>query len=417
MFYRPSNIVLSLIAAVGASACASKPLPSQELATATSGPARYLAQELTLNEHIERLLHGRVSAQSLIAEFDRLLASKQYDGSILQKPIYAKLLAVRSIVDQLEYRLSQRQESAANTEKDAANSAGEKGDAREVSRAILSFRKKMSEMNPRELLQAFQSESAKPQFKRMQAIVEEMSEQIAADLAHEESGRAPQQAALEPSVGAKGNITGNGFPLGTWSLTYDDGPRPVTSIELLEDLKGEGVKATWFMLMQEVLTNKTAAVRIADPAAGMDIASHSWSHPQMTRIGQSAREHEINEAVTRLGTELGRTIKLFRLPYGAGVSVAGIRQRIADAGLIHVFWNVDTLDWQDKNPDSIVKRALNQMAALRRDAGVILFHDIHPQSVKASRLLIAKLKASGKKLCTVQSVVDQLNGTRVDCAQ
>jgi peptidoglycan/xylan/chitin deacetylase (PgdA/CDA1 family) len=185
-------------------------------------------------------------------------------------------------------------------------------------------------------------------------------------------------------------------------------------VEILEDLAQQKVPATFFMLTREALANGVAARRIQ--AAGMDIASHSWTHPQVTKISAEKQDREISQAAARLGQELGVSVRLFRLPYGAGVANAAIRKRIADAGMVHVFWNVDTLDWQDKNPESIVERALKQMKAAPKDSGIILFHDIHPQSVVASRLLVEKLKSMGKKLCDVQSVVDQINGVQADCA-
>ena len=95
------------------------------------------------------------------------------------------------------------------------------------------------------------------------------------------------------------------------------------------------------------------------------------------------------------------------------MSVTAVRQDIANAGMVHVFWNVDTLDWQDKNPQSILARTLKQMSAYK--GGVILFHDIHSQSVIASNLLMAHMKKSGINVCTVQGVVDQQNKNLPGC--
>jgi peptidoglycan/xylan/chitin deacetylase (PgdA/CDA1 family) len=58
--------------------------------------------------------------------------------------------------------------------------------------------------------------------------------------------------------------------------------------------------------------------------------------------------------------------------------------------MIHTSWNVDTLDWQDRNANSIFERTKKQVDILGR--GIILFHDIHPQSVQAVKLLIPYMK-------------------------
>ena len=54
-------------------------------------------------------------------------------------------------------------------------------------------------------------------------------------------------------------------------------------------------------------------------------------------------------------------------------------------------WNVDSLDWRDKNPQTIYNRVAKQMRA--QSGGVILFHDIHSQSVKASQILMSEMSA------------------------
>ena len=88
---------------------------------------------------------------------------------------------------------------------------------------------------------------------------------------------------------------------------------------------------------------------------------------------------------------------------------------ISDLGMIHVFWNVDTLDWQDKDPDSVVARAQKQMKAAGH--GVILFHDIHPQSVIASKKLVEwskTLKGTDAEIrwVTIPEIVDEMNGVQ-----
>jgi peptidoglycan/xylan/chitin deacetylase (PgdA/CDA1 family) len=231
---------------------------------------------------------------------------------------------------------------------------------------------------------------------------------------YQESMRTPSsEATIFPSTTSSGNITGNGFPANTWSITYDDGPGGATSPTVLKNLQDRGVKATFFQLAQQVIALPKIATSIKD--AGMDMASHSYTHAQLTKVGPVQLEKEITTAKKVNEEKLGIKLKLFRLPYGAGVSVPTIREKIAANDMIHVFWNVDTLDWQDKNPDSIVDRSIKQMAALKKNAGIVLFHDIHPQSVIASAKLIDVMKTKGTKFCTVQEVVDQINTGAATC--
>jgi peptidoglycan/xylan/chitin deacetylase (PgdA/CDA1 family) len=261
-------------------------------------------------------------------------------------------------------------------------------------------------------LKAAVSEASKDKdFKDFQKQVKSASGDIQKLIKDLKGGRSTSGDIIFPAVGPSGNVTGNGYPANTWSITYDDGPGGKTSPTVLQNLLNHGYKATFFELAQQVLALPNTAKSIWD--AGMDIGCHSWTHPQIPKLGPQGRQHEIVDATKTIEAKLGRPIKLFRLPYGAGVSISSVRQMIADHNMVHVFWNVDTLDWQDKNPQSILARALKQMSAHK--GGVILFHDIHPQSVIASNLLQDHFKQAGTIVCTVQGVIDQQNKALPSC--
>lgn len=210
-----------------------------------------------------------------------------------------------------------------------------------------------------------------------------------------------------PSSTRSGNITGNEFPAKVWSLTFDDGPGKATSPIILENLKKRGIKATFFQLTQQVNALPSTAKSIRD--AGMEIASHSYSHAQLTKVGTQTLEKEITTAVNDLKKVQEVEIKFFRLPYGAGVSTPSIRQKIAGNDLIHVFWNIDTLDWMAQTPDKIVTRTKSLMKKTAKDAGVILFHDIHKRTTQATPEIMDFLKQDGRRVCTLNEIVTQMN--------
>lgn len=223
-------------------------------------------------------------------------------------------------------------------------------------------------------------------------------------------GRLPAAGALkiEPSTGPAGNITGSGFPKGVWALTYDDGPAK-TTVSVLKNLSAHGMKASFFMLSQQIDTPKEfPEVAIREAAEGHDVASHSYSHPQVPKLGATQRTREIEGAAKVFQQVLGKRPDFFRLPYGAGVGIPSIRAEIAKACMVHVFWNVDTLDWHDKDPDLIYQRSVKQVESLGR--GIILFHDIHSQSVVASEMLMRFLKSKGVRMVTLSEIVKEING-------
>lgn len=246
--------------------------------------------------------------------------------------------------------------------------------------------------------------------------------------------RLPQQAMtganIRPGgVGTDGNITGNSFPVGTWALTFDDGPHGLHTLMVLKNLEDNLIPATFFELTENVIALPAVAGKIVASRKN-SLANHSYTHPQIPKLDTSGMQKEIVQAGDELAalwnknlvelrsrnTDEKRTslrAKFFRLPYGDGVNNEIVRNIIRDADMVHVFWNVDTLDWQDKNPDSILARTWKEMRLMKK--GIILFHDIHPQSVAASKLLMEKINfenrtnAAGLKMVTVPEAVYELN--------
>ena len=247
---------------------------------------------------------------------------------------------------------------------------------------------------------------------------DEMIQQIDADteklqlVNEDQSGREPQSdLKFYPSTGSNGNIMGLIFPKNVWALTYDDGPHPTYTPAIVKNLDELGIKATFFWLAENVSRLKGTVDLVKEH--GNPQENHSWSHPQLPKLSAQGLQKEIVQS-TALDTKVyGEKPRFFRCPYGAGSNVPRIRKMIADLNMIHVFWNVDTLDWQDKDPDSVFARAKKQMQAAGH--GVILFHDIHPQSVVASKKLVEwskTLKGTDAEIrwVTIPEIVDEMNG-------
>jgi peptidoglycan/xylan/chitin deacetylase (PgdA/CDA1 family) len=195
---------------------------------------------------------------------------------------------------------------------------------------------------------------------------------------------------IQPSLGSEGNLSGSELPRNNWVLTLDDGPSTKYTREFLQYLHDDGIKASFFMVAKNMNPYKSI-VKDVNREEHI-IGSHSWSHANLPKLSAPGLDHEIIEPNSVHLAILNRKPKFYRCPYGAGFKDPAIRQRIVNEGMVHVLWNVDTLDWQDKNPESIVRRALDQMTSQKR--GIILFHDVHPQSLEASRELIKQLKSN-----------------------
>ena len=181
------------------------------------------------------------------------------------------------------------------------------------------------------------------------------------------------------------------------ALTFDDGPGPYTD-RLLQILKDNDAKATFFLIGNKVAANPAGAKRVAD--AGMEFGNHTWEHPNMTTIppedvaGQFSRTNDAITAAT------GRTPSLWR-PAG-GLSNEAVRQTAGRFGLAEILWDVIPFDWIN---DSNTAATRYMLMTYIKPGSVVLFHDTYSSTVDLVYQFIPVLKANGYRLVTVTELL------------
>jgi peptidoglycan/xylan/chitin deacetylase (PgdA/CDA1 family)/tetratricopeptide (TPR) repeat protein len=206
----------------------------------------------------------------------------------------------------------------------------------------------------------------------------------------------------EPSSALRGGpaksneVFGDDFAPKTIALTFDDGPHPRYTEQVLALLRKYGIRATFFELgtnlgtvsdTGEATLSRTGEIAKKVLEAGHTIANHSFSHPVLPKLTEAQRTSEIDRTTLLLTKVAGQKPVLFRAPYGARNSE--ILQTVTADGMRSVMWNIDSLDWADPIPESIAMRVLHELT--KRQKGIILFHDIHKQSVLALSPVIEEL--------------------------
>lgn len=216
--------------------------------------------------------------------------------------------------------------------------------------------------------------------------------------------REPDSDNLRPDSGSTGNINGSKLPANIWAMTYDDGPHPAHTKGMTDAMKRHGMKGTFFWLSANMKRYPEIVGQVGK--FGHKRASHSFTHQNLPKLSEAKLQYEISSASDEFKSMVGAAPTFFRCPYGAcGGNNSRIRKLIADKDMIHVSWNVDSLDWQDKSPKSIYNRVVKQMEINGR--GIVLFHDIHPQSVAAVDLLMTYFKSHPElKFHTMDQVVN-----------
>lgn len=178
------------------------------------------------------------------------------------------------------------------------------------------------------------------------------------------------------------------------ALTFDDGPLPATTMELLPILAQYNVPASFFMLGSNV--EKYPEVVKAVHQGGHVIGSHSYSHPQLPSLAPEVLRQEVQRTDQAIYQLTGEVPKNFRPPYGA---VDGPTAKIIGKAIIQ--WDVDSEDWRSLNTTKIVERVKGSVD----DGSIILMHDIYPETIQAVPQIIEALKTQGYQFVTVNQLL------------
>jgi peptidoglycan/xylan/chitin deacetylase (PgdA/CDA1 family)/uncharacterized caspase-like protein len=187
-------------------------------------------------------------------------------------------------------------------------------------------------------------------------------------------------------------VYGTSLPEGTFVLTFDDGPHAEHTSEVLATLAETGTSAVFFQVGEHVKANPELAARVLEE--GHWLGSHSWSHKNLPTLDDAGLAAQLDLANTMLDDASGSDVVLFRPPYGG--RDGRVLEALKDRGTQAYLWNVDSVDWADPIPESIAQTVIEQVRSQKR--GVILLHDVHPQTVAALPLILEMLKAEGVKL-------------------
>lgn len=182
------------------------------------------------------------------------------------------------------------------------------------------------------------------------------------------------------------------------ALTFDDGPNEKTSNRILDCLEKNGVVATFFELGRNVKTFPEVIKREAE--LGMEIGSHSWSHPELTKLTKKEIKKELNKTNEAIKSACGQYPTLLRPPYGSTNETV---EEIANLPVI--LWSVDTLDWKSRKAKSVVKVIKKVEKEDGLDGRVILMHSIYDSTAKATEQIVPWLQKKGYQLVTVSELL------------
>ena len=178
------------------------------------------------------------------------------------------------------------------------------------------------------------------------------------------------------------------------AITFDDGPNPDYTPDLLKGLKERGVSATFFLLGKEV--EKYPELVEQMHAEGHLIGTHSYEHVNLCNLTDEKAIEQVDKTNALIEKITGERPQFIRPPYGCWKKNLDYK-----TSMIEVLWDVDPLDWKTGNSDVVVSRVLKNV----EEGDIILLHDASASSVKAALSIIDKLQEDGYLFVTVGEIV------------
>jgi len=182
------------------------------------------------------------------------------------------------------------------------------------------------------------------------------------------------------------------------ALTFDDGPSAKLTPKLLDLLGTHHIKATFFVIGQNVADHPEIVARAA--REGHEIGNHSWSHPAFAKMSDEAVRRELQKTDDAIHSATGNEPTLVRPPYGS-ITARQKKWINEEFGYKIVMWDVDPFDWKRPGPIAVTNRIVRNTRA----GSIVLSHDIHPGTIEAMPAAIAQLEAKGFKFVTTSELI------------
>ncbi len=181
------------------------------------------------------------------------------------------------------------------------------------------------------------------------------------------------------------------------ALTFDDGPHPVFTSQILRILEDHSIPATFFVVGQNAQKNPELLRLIKEK--GHALGNHTFSHTRITAASNGKLKEEIERTREIIFLETGIYTQYFRPPFGAFDSRS--LAEVAHRNLEVVLWSVDSRDWATHSIGDI-RRNVERRA---HPGAIILMHDVHQQTVEALPGLVEFFKSKGYTFVTIPELL------------
>jgi peptidoglycan-N-acetylglucosamine deacetylase len=191
------------------------------------------------------------------------------------------------------------------------------------------------------------------------------------------------------------------------ALTFDDGPDATYTPQVLDVLRRNGVRATFFVEGQAAELHPELVRLERDEA--MAVGSHSYTHSDaLVTMSAVDFRRDLRSAEDVLTSVLGQKPRLYRAPFGH--TSATMLRELRSAGYVSIGWDLDSTDWRETDPQKIAEQVLSEAHSgaivLMHDGGLAGGNPDRSGTVAALPAIIAGLRERGYALVTVPEILD-----------
>ncbi|MDQ0951813.1 cellulose synthase/poly-beta-1,6-N-acetylglucosamine synthase-like glycosyltransferase/peptidoglycan/xylan/chitin deacetylase (PgdA/CDA1 family) [Streptomyces phaeochromogenes] len=206
-----------------------------------------------------------------------------------------------------------------------------------------------------------------------------------------------------------GEARSQSVPAKTIALTFDDGPNPTWTPQILKILEANDVPGTFFVVGSMVSRYPSIVKDLVDQ--GNEIGIHTFTHVDLSYQSDDRITREMDQTQLALAGAAGITTTLFRAPYSSEADAIDnyswpVYKKLGEEGYTSVFVDTDSDDWKRPGVSKIIKWATPS----KNKGASVLFHDAggeRSQTVKALGTYIKKMKAKGYTFTTISGAIQQ----------
>jgi peptidoglycan/xylan/chitin deacetylase (PgdA/CDA1 family) len=184
------------------------------------------------------------------------------------------------------------------------------------------------------------------------------------------------------------------------ALTFDDGPHPRYTPQILDVLDEYKIKATFFMVGVNAKNYPDALTDVVKK--GHEIGNHTYTHPHVSHLNTSTLTDEVEMCESTIFGLTDYKTKLFRPP--EGMIDADVRTVLRSLDYKVIMWDIDTRDWAHESPEKIAENVISNITS----GDIILMHDYighNSPTIEAIKLFIPVLIEKGYKFVVVSELI------------